>query len=371
MVGGQMIKYIGSKRVLVPWIVDTIALVRRVDSFSRIADLFSGSSRVAHALKRAGFWVMANDINTYALVLAKALVEADARMYPKERIDPILDELMRLPPKGGWFTQKYCREARYFQPKNGERIEAIREAIEGYAEDPLLKAILLTSLMLGADRVDSTTGVQMAYLKTWAPRAYGDLRLEYPPLLPGGGLALQGDALEIAGNLDVDAVYLDPPYNQHSYLGNYHVWETLVLWDNPEVYGVARKRVDVRRRKSPFNSKKEAKGAMEKLLSGLRVRHLFLSFSNEGFFTPKEIEDLLRGWGYTVHFTRPHKRYVGALIGIYNPKGEKVGKVSHTENEEYLFVATQDKRVYEELAKRAGTLQARGGEMVPLFSLGS
>lgn len=134
---------------------------------------------------------------------------------------------------------------------------------------------------------------------------------------------------------------------------------------------MARKRVDVRRRKSPFNSQKGAKRALERLLFGLRVRHLFLSFSNEGFFTPKEIEYLLRGWGYTVRFTRPHKRYVGALIGIYNPKGEKVGKVSHTENEEYLFVATQDKRVYEELAKRAGTLQARGGEMVPLFSLGS
>ncbi len=42
--------------------------------------------------------------------------------------------------------------------------------------DPL-RPILLTSLMLAADRVDSTTGVQMAYLKQWAPRAHRDLRL--------------------------------------------------------------------------------------------------------------------------------------------------------------------------------------------------
>ena len=33
------------------------------------------------------------------------------------------------------------------------------------------------------------------------------------------------------------------------------------------------------------------------------------------------------------------KRYVGAQIGIYNPAGEKVGKVSHLRNVEYVFVA--------------------------------
>jgi adenine-specific DNA-methyltransferase len=38
----------------------------------------------------------------------------------------------------------------------------------------------------------------------------------------------------------------------------------------------------------------------------------------------------------TVHEI-PHERYVGAKIGIYNPSGEKVGKISHTRNVEYLF----------------------------------
>jgi len=36
------------------------------------------------------------------------------------------------------------------------------------------------------------------------------------------------------------------------------------------------------------------------------------------------------------------KRYVGAQIGIYNPDGEKVGKVSHLSNKEYLFLAGPD-----------------------------
>jgi len=45
---------------------------------------------------------------------------------------------------------------------------------------------------------------------------------------------------------EADLAYLDPPYNQHRYFTNYHVWETLVAWDAPAHYGVACKRVDAR-----------------------------------------------------------------------------------------------------------------------------
>ena len=51
----------------------------------------------------------------------------------------------------------------------------------------------------------------------------------------GKGEAHGLEALEAARSLEADVAYIDPPYNQHSYLGNYHVWETLELWDKPEV----------------------------------------------------------------------------------------------------------------------------------------
>jgi adenine-specific DNA-methyltransferase len=35
-----------------------------------------------------------------------------------------------------------------------------------------------------------------------------------------------------------------------------------------------------------------------------------------------------------------HPRYVGARIGIHNPKGEKVGVVGRLRNVEHLFVVT-------------------------------
>jgi hypothetical protein len=41
------------------------------------------------------------------------------------------------------------------------------------------------------------------------------------------------------------------------------------------------------------------------------------------------------------------KRYVGAQIGIHSPRGEKVGKVSHLRNKEYLFVVSEERDVVE------------------------
>ena len=76
----------------------------------------------------------------------------------------------------------------------------------------------------------------MAYLKDWAPALYGPLVLRVPDLVAGPGRALRGDACHLAGSAAVGPVhlaYLDPPYNQHRYDANYHVWETLVAWDAP------------------------------------------------------------------------------------------------------------------------------------------
>jgi adenine-specific DNA-methyltransferase len=346
-----VIKYLGSKRTLVPRIVAYANAIRERTGAHSFCDFFTGTTRVAQALKRAGFHVTANDLASYSEILAIAYVEADANLHRGPFTAAKLGHLNTLPGRDGYVTQTFCVDSRYFQPGNGRRIDAIRAEIDRIADDRVERAILLTSLLEAADRVDSTTGLQMAYLKDWAPRSYNALELRMPLLIPGAGVALRADANVVAATLGpVDIAYLDPPYNQHSYFSNYHIWETLVRDDSPESYGVARKRIDCRVTKSEYNAKGRAWPAFESLVRGVRAKHLIVSFSNEGYFAYDDLVALLESaFGEAVAVPVDFRRYVGAQIGIHNPQGEKVGRVSHLTNREYLFVAGPDaKRVVQD-----------------------
>lgn len=337
------IKYLGSKRQFLPLIARVVEQLRPVCT---VLDLFSGTSRVGDALKRRQYRVLANDYLACGETIARCYVEADGTAEQLRQARLLIDEFNRLPPSPGYFTEVFCEKSRYLQPKNGARIDAIREEIERKELDPELRAIVLVSLMEAADRVDSTTGVQMAYLKQWAPRALGDLDLRLPDIAPraaaGKGKAHRMDAAEAVETLEADIAYLDPPYNQHSYLGNYHVWESLVLWDKPEHYGVACKRIDCRERKSDFNSKRKFRAAWERIVERVRAPHIIVSFSDEGFIGREEMEALLARRGEVQVIESDYRRYVGARIGVFNPSGEKVGRVSHLRNKEYLYVVSPE-----------------------------
>lgn len=336
-----MIKYLGSKRLLLPRILEQVEPLANVRT---VLDLFSGTARVGHALKARGYRVHANDHNAYAAALATCYVAADRARWGA-RAERLIAELDQLPGEPGWFTETFCERSRYLRPENGARVDAIREALAALALEPELEAIALVSLMEAADRVDSTTGVQMAYLKRWAPRALQPLRLRMPEVLPGAGSASCLDALEAARRFPADLAYLDPPYNQHSYLGNYHVWESLVRWDKPEVYGVAMKRTDVRIRPSAFNRRGEIEAALREVVAAVKARWLLVSFSDEGHLTPETVEAILEERGPVERVAMPYKRYIGHQIGIYNPAGVKVGTPGHAKNRELLFLVRAEAAV--------------------------
>ena len=335
-----MIKYLGSKRLLASVLADMAEAVGARTAL----DLFTGTTRVAQAFKRRDIRVTAVDSATYAEVLAGCFIATDATSVDKDELSRALDQLNALPGRAGYFTETFCVASRYFQPKNGERVDAIRDAIEARYRDHPLYPVLLTSLMLAADRVDSTPGLQMAYLKQWAPRSHNNLELRAPELLAGPGEVVRADAMTVVDDVPgVGIAYLDPPYNQHRYFTNYHVWETLVRWDAPEHYGVACKRVDARDEttKSPFNRKREMPAAMQSVIMRTKADVVVVSYNDEAWVTPEQMTAWLRGAGHpqVAILGFDSKRYVGAQIGIHNPAGDRVGAVSHLRNTEYVFVA--------------------------------
>jgi adenine-specific DNA-methyltransferase len=341
----DVIKYIGSKRLLVPVLGD---LLTRSGAATAL-DLFTGTTRVAQEFKRRGAFVTAVDSARYSEMFARCHIETDADTVDRSHLAEALVHLSSLPGEPGYFTETFCVRSRYFQPFNGERIDAIRNELDREFTGDALYPILLTSLIDAADRVDSTTGVQMAYVKDWAPRSFNPLELREPELLAGTGSAVRADAASIVSELpDVDLAYLDPPYNQHRYFTNYHVWETLVAWDAPEFYGVACKRVDSRdeQTKSVFNRKREMPSALRRIIAEVPAEVVVVSYNNESWVSFEDLLDMCAAKGHVHALAFDSKRYVGAQIGIHSPSGERVGKVSHLRNIEYVLVAGPEDLVH-------------------------
>jgi adenine-specific DNA-methyltransferase len=361
-----VIKYLGSKRRLIPVLTQIC-----VASGARTAlDLFTGTTRVAQAFKAQGLVVTALDSARYAHVFAQTYIATDAANTAMGALGAAITHLNLLPGRAGYVHDTFCQEARFFQPFNGARIDAVRDAIEAeYAGSPLYP-LLLTSLIEAADRVDSTTGVQMAYVKQWAPRSANPLALRVPELLAGPGWARWGDAVELAPTLGpFDLAYVDPPYNQHRYFTNYHVWETLVAWDAPEAYGVARKRIDSRdpSTRSAFNSKRTMPDALRHVVRSLDCELLVLSYNDESWLGVDELEALCADDGRreVATLTFDSARYVGAQIGIHNPAGDKVGTVSHLSNHELLVLAGPGDLV-RHVVRQVGEFGGRGTASAPM-----
>src|SRR3954463_15406294 len=110
-----MIKYLGSKRRLVP----ALGAIARASGAQTAVDLFTGTTRVAQAFKSAGAHVTAVDSARYSHVFAQAWIETDADTVDVRALDDAIAELDVLPGVPGYFTDTFCVRSRFFQPHNG------------------------------------------------------------------------------------------------------------------------------------------------------------------------------------------------------------------------------------------------------------
>ncbi len=337
-----MIKYLGSKRRLVA----ELGALLDASGARTALDLFTGTTRVAQEFCRRGVHVTAVDTASYSEVLAQCYVETPADSVDPAEVEQALGRLAALPDRRGYVTEVFAERARYFHPTNAMRIDAIRQGIDDLYPDGPLRPLLLTALLEAADAVDSTVGLQMAYLKQWAPRALRPLRMRAPVLTPGTGRALRSDVRVAVGQVPaVDLAYLDPPYNQHRYFANYHVWETLVRWDAPAHYGVACKRIDAREAagRSDFNSRLRMPAALAEVIAQVRAGVVVVSFSAEGFLPIEALQEMMTVRGHPVGVLAfDTRRYIGSAIGIYSPNGVKVGTQGHERTTEYLLVSAPE-----------------------------
>ena len=132
--------------------------------------------------------------------------------------------------------------------------------------------------------------------------------------------ALQSDAQVLAERLrdtgeEVSIAYLDPPYNQHPYGSNYHLLNTVVLWDkprlSPQITGVTKSaiRTDWRTaRRSAYNYA-TALAAYDALLQTIQARTIPDQLQYRREHAPGRDAGLCRPAGALSVVTRPYKRY--------------------------------------------------------------
>jgi adenine-specific DNA-methyltransferase len=99
-----VIKYLGSKRVLVPLLGD---IAERVGARTAV-DLFTGTTRVAQELKRRGLVVTATDLATYSQVLSDCYIATDASRVDRGALTAELARLNGLPGEAGYVTRTFC-----------------------------------------------------------------------------------------------------------------------------------------------------------------------------------------------------------------------------------------------------------------------
>ena len=345
----QLIPYIGNKRKLLHLIGQAVRQTGCGDG--TFVDLFTGSTVVARWAKQAGFRVIANDWEPYSYEIARGTVALNHQPAFAELggAPAVFEHLNALPGHIGYVAKHLCpandetadptRERMFFTQANGRRIDAIREQIEQWQRgdqiSPDERAYLLAALLYAVSYVSNTSGLFKAYHHGWGGRTGTALyrilsRLTLtPPLLldnGAGNLACRQDAGELADRLtDVaggrpDVVYLDPPYNQHPYGSNYHLLNTVALWDKPPIdprviidgkcVNKAAIRTDWRtERRSPYNHARKALSAFEEMIDRLDARWLIVSYSTDGNIALEDMLAVLARRGALHVITETYKRY--------------------------------------------------------------
>lgn len=340
----QLIPYIGNKRKLLDLIQRALAYTGEGKG-KVFVDLFAGSGVVARLAKTLGYRVIANDWEPYTRSINTSYIGCNRRPIFKNLGDyeKAITTLNMLPPRVDWVTEHLCprddrhcdvkKDRMFYMRKNGMRIDAIRHHIWKWREEGVINSseecCLLAPLIYQACYRSNTSGVFKGFHNGWGGqtstalyRIATDLELTPAVFYDNGqdNEVLCQDAQKVAEELksqELDLVYLDPPYNQHPYGSNYHVLNSVTLWDKPsipkQITGHGDKsaiRTDWRtERRSAYNYKDEATNAYRRLVNTINAHYMLTSYSTDGMIPLRDILKANAERGHVHVEMKGYKRY--------------------------------------------------------------
>jgi len=323
-----MLRYMGSKARLVPWIHDVLAGL----DFATALDAFSGSGCVSYLLKAMGKETTANDFLLFPTVIAQATISNSTHRlsgHDVERLTaPAPNREHRIEDTfGGIF---YTREDLVFLDTVWANLRRFRSP----QKRALALAALVRSCAKRQPRGVFTVGYPDRYLD-----GRRDLQLSlaehfveqvdaYNAVVFDNGqscYATRSDVL--AGNLTepkaFDLVYLDPPYvprsDDNCYVKRYHFLEGLAsYWSDDDAQPTDTSKVrKIPKRYTPFSYRRTAIDAFDRMFKLFSDSTIVLSYSSNGFPDLDVLVDLLGRYKSSVVVQeRDHRYHFGTHAGV-------------------------------------------------------
>lgn len=321
-------RYIGNKLNLLDFIYSIVEENKLPKSI--VCDIFAGTTNVSKLFKEKGFTIISNDFMTFSYVFQMAYIKNNKKpsfsglkgIIKSFDIVKVVNYLNKLEGKEGFIYNNFCSEGskdkkfkrNYFSSKNAKKIDAIRDTIEEWFKKKLItKAefyILLCSLLEAVPFVSNISGTYGAFLKINDPRMFKSLTLRVPSLVEGKtkNICYQQDGNELIRKIKCDILYVDPPYNSRQYAPNYHLLETIAIWDKKLLDSKTGLR-PWSHQKSDYSYKNKAVGAFKDLIKNAKCKYILFSYNTEGLVPDNEIMKILLERGEVKVYTKEYRRY--------------------------------------------------------------
>jgi adenine-specific DNA-methyltransferase len=326
------LKYIGSKSRLLSFIYSSLLKVCNIKK-GIFCDIFSGTAVVGNFFKEKNFKIISNDFMYYSYLQQYSLIKLNytptfdgLRSIKKIKFHKDLNQtyknilyfLNNLKGKKGYFFDNYAPSGKfnrkYFTDDNAKIIDSIRDLLLDWF---LLKKInkeeyylLLSNLINAADHVANISGTYGAYLKIWRPTALKKIYLKDLKFYNNfkNNLVFNEDSNLLIKKIRGDIIYIDPPYNSRQYAPNFHVLESLAVWDKQELKGKTGLR-NYENQKSNFSIKKKCSEALTDLINNAKFKYIILSYNNEGLIPFDKILEILSCRGKLHQFKLNYRRF--------------------------------------------------------------
>ena len=317
--------YIGSKYSILDFIDEVLEdFVKPIDNNITFCDIFSGTGVVSKYFKRKGYNIIANDIEYFSYITTKHFILNNEELtFEHLGLNPF-EYLNKLDGIEGFIYKNYSIggtkdkefERQYFTDYNAKKIDAIRVKIEEWLHDNKINEneynYLISCLVESADRVANTASVYEAFLKKIKVSASKNLELKkIDTVIYDGNKKYEvynEDANELIHKISGDILYLDPPYNNRKYDTNYHMLETIALYDEPTIKGKTGLRIEDNK-KSKYCMKNEASKVFEDLIKNAKFKYILLSYNDEGIIPIETIKRIMNKYGKYKCYARKHKRF--------------------------------------------------------------